>query len=121
MRCFSARPWSVCNSAIVWEYVLLYPYPCHAKKPVERTITPMPIPNLNCFFTGTLLLLPHSLDAFDSITGKRPVQRVQVPFSDISFYHSRPVLSVSPRKHQRRRAILWRSSACQIHRARTVF
>src|SRR5258708_40114713 len=37
----------------------------------------MPIPNLACFFTGTLLLLPHSLDAFDSITAKRPVQRVQ--------------------------------------------
>src|SRR5882724_1605492 len=44
----------------------------------------MPIPNLTCFFTGTLLLLPNSLDPSDSITAKRPVYRVQVPFWVVS-------------------------------------
>src|SRR6266436_3849266 len=70
MRCVRSEPFSIYSSTMVWYYFLLSPYPNHARNAMDKTITPIPMPNFTCFCTDLLLYQPGK--TFDSITaGKR--------------------------------------------------
>src|SRR3984893_479595 len=87
---------------------------------METTITPMPIPNLACFFTGTLLLLPNSIDASILSQPKDSSILSRYRFGPSPWTSPLVAPPVSSRKHRLHRASLRRPSACRIHRARTV-